>query len=94
MATISAAYFDESVLRNNPNADARLRSAYLEPWTEFQSMDVLVEAFDASMPLGALHQAMTYVWILTNISTDARPELEGGLLHWVRSLLRLCGRGS
>ena len=93
MATISGAYFDESVLADNPDADTRLRDAYLEAWTDYMSMDRLIEAFEASKPLGALHQVMTYMWILTNISADARPELEGGLLHWIRSLLRLCNRG-
>lgn len=91
MATISGAYFDESVLKDNPDAEIRLRDAYLEPWAAVMPKERLVEAFEASRPLGALHQAMTYVWILTNISPDARPELEGGLLHWVRNLLRLCG---
>ena len=94
MATISGAYFDESVLKNNPNAEIRLRDAYLEPWAGLMPIERLVEAFEASRPLGALHQTMTYMWILTNISPDARPELEGGLLHWVRNLLRLCGRDS
>ena len=92
MATISGAYFDESVLKENRDADDRLRNAYLEPWTKYEPMDRLIEEFNAARPLGALHQAMTYMWILTNISPDARPELEGGLLHWVRYLLRLCGR--
>ena len=92
MATISGAYFDESVLKDSPDADDRLRNAYLEPWTRYAPMDRLIEEFDAARPLGALHQAMTYMWILTNISPDARPELEGGLLHWVRYLLRQCGR--
>ena len=92
MATISGAYFDESVLKDNPDADDRLRKAYLEPWTKYEPMERLIEEFDAARPLGALHQAMTYMWILTNIPPDARAELEGGLLHWVRYLLRLCGR--
>ena len=94
MATISGAYFDESVLKDNPDADDRLRNAYLEPWTRYEPMERLIEEFNAARPLGALHQAMTYMWILTNISPDARPELEGGLLHWVRYLLRLCGKAS
>ena len=92
MATISGAYFDESVLKDSPDADIRLRDAYLEPWTKLMSVEMLVEAFEVSRPLGALHQTMTYMWILTNISPDARPELEGGLLHWVRNLLRQCSR--
>ena len=92
MATVSAAYFDESVLKDNPDAEIRLRDAYLEPWVGVMPKERLVEAFEASRPLCALHQAMSYMWILTNISPDARPELKGGLLHWVRNLLRLCGK--
>ena len=94
MATISGAYFDESVLKDNADADDRLRDAYLEPWTKYEPMERLIEEFDAARPLGALHQAMTYMWILTNIPPDARPELQGGLLHWVRYLLRLTGRSA
>ena len=94
MATVSGAYFDESVLNDSPDADDRLRNAYLEPWTKFEPMERLIEEFDAARPLGALHQAMTYMWILTNISPDARADLEGGLLHWVHYLLRLCGRST
>ena len=94
MSTISGAYFDESVLKYNPDADQRLRDAYLEPWTKLMPLERLIEAFEASRPLGALHQTMTYMWILTNISAAARPELEGGLLHWIRQLLQLCGRSS
>lgn len=41
MATISGAYFDESVLKDNPDADARLRDAYLQPWTAIMPMERL-----------------------------------------------------
>ena len=92
MATVAGTYFDESALGGNPIADARLRDAYLQPWTKFEPMERLVEAFEASKPLGALHQVMSYMWIITNIAAGASPELEGGLLHWVRNLLRLCGK--
>ena len=92
MPTISGAYFDVLVLDKSEDTDTRLRDAYLEPWTAIESMERLVQAFEVSKPLGALHQAMSYMWILTNISPDARPEPEGGLLHWIRNLLRLCGK--
>ena len=94
MATMSGAYFDVLVLSKSEDTDTRLRDAYLEPWTAYEPMERLLEAFEASKPLGALHQAMSYMWILTNIAPDARPEPEGGLLHWVRNLLRLCGKAS
>ena len=91
MATISGAYFDEGALPQDADTDARLRDAYLSAWTGYEERERLIEAFEASKPLGALHQAMSYMWILTNIAPDARAELEGGLAHWLRVLLRLCG---
>jgi len=91
MATISGAYFDESALKLDASADDRLRDAYLEAWATHEPTERLIEAFEAAKPLGALHQAMTYMWILTNIVEDERAELEGGLAHWLRNLLRLCG---
>lgn len=91
MATISGAYFDHSALQADPSVDDRLRDAYLEAWAAHAPADRLIEAFEAAKPLGALHQAMTYMWILTNIAEDERAELEGGLAHWLRNLLRLCG---
>lgn len=91
MATVSAAYFDESALDASESTAARLRNAYLEPWTEFAPMERLIDAHEESLPLGALHQAMTYMWIRSNIAADARPEFDMGLAHWLRRLLRLCG---
>ena len=91
MATISGAYFDESALKLDASTDDRLRDAYLDAWTAHEPRERLIEAFEAAKPLGALHQAMTYMWILTNIAEDERAELESGLAHWLRNLLRLCG---
>lgn len=91
MATISGAYFDRSALQSDPSADDRLRDAYLGAWAAYEPSARLTEAFEAAKPLGALHQAMTYMWILANIAEDERAELEGGLAHWLRNLLRLCG---
>ena len=89
MATMMDTVYDGSALRHRhePEVRTRLRDAYLEPWTRFQPMERLVEAFEMSKSLGALHQAMSYMWILMNIAEDARWELESGLAIWLRSLL-------
>ena len=39
---------------------AALRDAYLRPWTRFEPMNRLVEAFELSRPLASLHQAAIY----------------------------------
>ena len=92
MAAIGDNVFDDNVFKGDESAANRLRDAYLEPWTKYEPMDRLVQAYDIARPLGALHQAMTYMWILTNIAEEARWEVEVGLPTWIRTLLRLCGQ--
>jgi hypothetical protein len=87
LTTIIDTVFDDSVLSREANVRAQLRDAYLEPWTAYDTMERLVEAFELSTPLGMLHQAMSYMWILMNVAEDARWELERGLVMWLRHLL-------
>ena len=87
MTTIIDTVFDASVLHNRTDIRARLRDAYLEPWTVHASMERLIEAFELTKSLGTLHQAMSYMWILMNVAEDARWELENGLMIWLRHLL-------
>jgi hypothetical protein len=87
LTTIIDTVFDDSVLQHGAHVRTQLRDAYLEPWTAYETMERLVEAFEVSTPLGALHQAMSYMWILMNVAEDARWELERGLVMWLRNLL-------
>jgi hypothetical protein len=87
LTTILDTVFDASVLPHEAHVRTQLRDAYLEPWTAYDTMERLVEAFELSTPLGALHQAMSYMWILMNVAEDARWELEHGLVMWLRHLL-------
>ena len=82
--------FDDSPFQDDQDVAVRLRDAYLKPWTVFQPMEKLIQAYEVARPLGALHQAMSYMWILTNIADDARWEFEGGLWQWLKNLLALC----
>jgi Phosphotransferase enzyme family len=87
LTTIIDTVFDDSVLPHETPVRTPLRDAYLEPWTAYEPMERLVEAFEVSRPLGALHQAMSYMWILMNVAEDARWELERGLVMWLRHVL-------
>ncbi len=87
MATVIDTAFDDDVLQHETDIRARLRDAYLEAWTAYDSMERLVEAFELTKALGSLHQAMSYMWLLMNIAEDARWELENGLAIWLRRLL-------
>ena len=88
LTTIIDTVFDDRVLQHEANVRTQLRDAYLEPWTAYETMEHLIEAFELSTPLGALHQAMSYMWILMNVAEDARWELERGLVMWLRHLLQ------
>ena len=92
MATMASTVFDDNVFKGDESVAIRIRDAYLQPWMKYEPMDRLIQAYDASKPLGALHQAMSYMWILTNIAEDTRWEVEIGLPTWIRTLLRLCGQ--
>lgn len=87
MATVIDTAFHDSVIRDESDVRTRLRDAYLEPWTHYETMERLVQAFELATSLGALHQAMSYMWILMNVAEDARWELESGLVMWLRRLL-------
>ena len=87
MTTLIDTVFDESVLPPQADVRTQLRDAYLAPWITYAPMARLVEAFELTKSLGALHQAMSYMWILMNVAEDARWELESGLLMWLRRLL-------
>ena len=64
----------------------QLRDAYLEAWTEFEPMDRLVNAFEMSRPLSALHHAGIYhSAILPQI--EAKWEWEGMVPYFLKKLL-------
>ncbi|MCI0822871.1 MAG: hypothetical protein J4N34_05520, partial [Chloroflexi bacterium] len=83
--------FDDNAFQGDEAVGLRLRDAYLKPWSQHQPMERLIQAYEAARPLGALHQAMSYMWILNNIAEDARWQLEGGLRQWLKIVLTLCG---
>lgn len=53
-----------------PDIRARLRNAYLEPWTIYEPMPRLIEAFELSQTLAALHYALDayikseWIWLV------------------------------
>jgi hypothetical protein len=51
-------------VRDDPGLSARLRAAYLEPWTPVAPAARLLEAFEVARPLQALQYALTYRHLL------------------------------
>ena len=63
-----------------------LRDAYLEVWTEFESMDRLIRAFELSRPLAVLHQAMIYHQTVIP-QTAAKWESQNMVPYFLRELV-------
>jgi aminoglycoside phosphotransferase (APT) family kinase protein len=67
---------------------ARLRDAYLAPWTAYAPAERLIAAYTLAMPLAALHQAVSYRHIVNGVEAAARAEWHG-VAYWVRQALTL-----
>lgn len=74
-------------LRKDKTAIERLRDAYLAPWTAYAPPDKLCKAWRLSRPLHAIHQAVSYLYILDNQEPLVHQELEGGLAEYATVLV-------
>ncbi len=66
---------------------AALRDAYLEPWTDFEPMDRLIEAFELAQPLASFHRASVYHDTIMP-AVDIRWEWERMVPYCLKRLLR------
>ncbi len=77
-ASLAHPFFD--LLSLNWEKDEHKReamlTAYLEMWTEYESMERLREAWKLANILERLHQAVSYQHIVRNLEPDSRPELD------------------
>lgn len=70
-----------------PEVKARLRDAYLEPWTIYEPRPRLVEAFELAQSLAGLYYALKYHRIILP-NMEAKWEAENTLPFWLRILLQ------
>lgn len=65
-----------------------LREAYLKPWRVFETPERLTEAFELSMPLSALHYALTCkLFVLPHLEAEARWQEANMLVYYMRGVL-------
>jgi fructosamine-3-kinase len=76
-----------SRLSHVPDVRRRLRDAYLGPWTVYEPMEQLIEAFELAQPLAGLHHALLqHRFVLPNLESSSRWELQGEIpwdLKWI-----------
>jgi Ser/Thr protein kinase RdoA (MazF antagonist) len=66
-----------------------LCDAYLAGWLGYEPIEQLHKACALALPLGALHQAVSYQHILAGVEAAARAEWEGAIGYWLRKSLEL-----
>jgi hypothetical protein len=74
---------DPYFFHSEPEAQERLRDAYLAGWTEWEPMNRLLEAWRLAKPLAALHQAVSYLHILLGQEEVVHREMASGLRDFV-----------
>lgn len=65
----------------------RWRDHYLRGWEELASYDVTSHLFERVAPLAAMHQAITYRWLLDSLDPNERWQFGSALEDWVTRAL-------
>jgi aminoglycoside phosphotransferase (APT) family kinase protein len=65
----------------------RLRDSYLKEWLAYEPMDRLLEMWKLAYPLCALHQAVSYRYILANTEERCKYELNWAMPFWFGKIL-------
>ena len=65
----------------------RWRDHYLHGWEDFASHDVASDLFERMAPLAAMHQAITYRWLLDSLDPSERWQFGSALQDWVARAL-------
>jgi hypothetical protein len=65
----------------------RLRDAYLAEWSSFEPPERLARAWELALPLGALHQAVSYRSIMAGLRPPVDAHMAGSTAWWLRRVL-------
>jgi Phosphotransferase enzyme family len=66
---------------------ARLRAAYLPAWSSFEPPGRLARAWELAVPLGALHQAISYRSLMASLQPPIDLHMSQSTAWWLRQVL-------
>jgi hypothetical protein len=66
---------------------ARLLAAYLPAWSSFESPERLTRAWQLAVPLGALHQAVSYRSLMASLEPPIDLHMSQSTAWWLRQVL-------
>lgn len=78
----------EKYVPDLPDVRTHLRNIYLAEWTNYESMERLLEAFELCQTLGMLYQAITYHRIVSQLELLAKWEIEVAVPLCLEKLLK------
>ncbi|MBB6571499.1 aminoglycoside phosphotransferase family protein [Kribbella sandramycini] len=73
--------------RSPLSMNERVRDAYLAEWTEYAPMADLRRALDLATQLGALHQCVTSLHLMANVTGPDRDSMQRGATWWLKAVL-------
>ncbi len=72
-----------------PDARARLWTAYLTAWADYDTPERLGEAAQLGEVLGCLRQVLSYRQLTASLEPVCQPEMAEGIPMWIRRMLNL-----
>ena len=72
-----------------PDARARLWTAYLTAWADYDTPERLREAAQLGEVLGCLRQVLCYRRLTASLEPVCQPEMGEGIPMWIRRMLNL-----
>ena len=78
----------EKQLPDVADVQARLRDAYLEPWTVYLPMKQLIEIFNKAQPFAFLYRAIIDSQVVENMEQECKRAWEGVAPYWLKTLLK------
>ncbi|MEZ4862013.1 MAG: aminoglycoside phosphotransferase family protein [Caldilineaceae bacterium] len=74
----------------DPLVQSRLRDAYLALWTAYEPMERLLELWQLTYPLCALHQAVSYRYIAHHVESGSNhPMIGWAMPYWFGKILEI-----
>ncbi|MEV6281894.1 aminoglycoside phosphotransferase family protein [Kribbella sp. NPDC051770] len=72
--------------RSPHSRDPQVLDAYLTAWLDYAPMPALRRALELANEIGALHQAVTYLHLVDNLSGPSRASMRSGGVWWLRKI--------
>jgi hypothetical protein len=75
------------LFEGSTDARDRLRAAYLDEWRGVALPGDLARAADLMLPVGMIHQVVSYQYMVASLTGPDRDDVGGGAAYWLKELI-------